>query len=258
MVNFRRFATEAKAADALFNELTRVLSNGRAKAPDVSRIPPQRATAPYVVMLAGGTTPTGVYRRIAGEPPAAVNPMLHLMLSDDRLVPREDPRSNRGAIAPLAEALNLGAERIIAPQADGPADRAAEEWSQTIAELASRDAVLSLAVLGIGADGHTASLFSPSLIHAPATRPVATGALAPDLPGARHALATGVYGGTQRLSVAPEVILAFERLLFFATGPSKRDILYELSRRPDDYPAGRIMLQHPNAEIWTDAAPVVR
>jgi 6-phosphogluconolactonase/glucosamine-6-phosphate isomerase/deaminase len=51
------------------------------------------------------------------------------------------------------------------------------------------------------------------------------------------------------------VLFAFRRLVFLATGENKRLILRELSRRPEDFPAGRIMVAHPAAEIWTDEAP---
>ncbi|MFW5644117.1 MAG: hypothetical protein ACOCYQ_08815, partial [Alkalispirochaeta sp.] len=77
-------------------------------------------------------------------------------------------------------------------------------------------------------------------------------------PGEAAAVTTGVHGGVPRVSVTPEVLLSFRKLIFFAPGAAKRDILYELSRRPEDYPAGRIMLHHPNASIWTDEAPRVR
>jgi 6-phosphogluconolactonase/glucosamine-6-phosphate isomerase/deaminase len=72
------------------------------------------------------------------------------------------------------------------------------------------------------------------------------------------ALNTGTHGGVPRISVSAAVLLSFRKLIFFATGAGKRDILYELSRRPEEYPAGRIMLQHPNAHIWTDEGPRVR
>jgi 6-phosphogluconolactonase/glucosamine-6-phosphate isomerase/deaminase len=274
-VEFSRFETEKQAGDALYNELRRYLGEGADyHAPDDSgEISDRTAAVPYVVMLAGGSTPLQVYRRISDHTPSRVHPAIHLMLSDDRYVPAEDDRSNYGHVLPLARALRLPDERLLHVDATRPLDEAVSGYGADILSLQRRDAIFALGVLGIGADGHTASLFTPDLVAlasgiggsevtsttVPGASPNApgSGALTIENPG-DAALHTGTHGGVDRVSVSAEVILSFRRLIFFATGESKRDILYELSRRPEDYPAGRILLQHPNAVIWTDEAPRVR
>ncbi len=278
-IQFRRFTSEKQATDTVFNELRRYLSDGPGyhSPEEAETVGKRRATAPFVVMLAGGSTPLPVYERIAGDIPNRVHPAVHLMLSDDRHVPHTDPRSNAGAIAPTVRALGLPEERFVRVDTSGTIDTAVEAYSREIHDLAGRNAIFALALLGIGGDGHTASLFDATMITA--VRPNDGNKRQTDSPDddpnndlqpgpgdgtllipptTPAAMATGLYGGTQRISASPEVLLSFRKIVFFATGHGKREILYELSRRPEDYPAGALLLRHPNAEIWTEEAPLVR
>lgn len=306
-VQFHRFSSEKQAADAVFNELRRYLVDGPGyQLPeDDETVGTRRATAPFVLMLAGGQTPLPIYRRLAREVPSQVHPAVHLLLSDDRYVPFEDERSNAGSISPTVRALGLPDERFIRVETEYPVDDATGRFSGSIRDLGTRNAIFALALLGIGGDGHTASLFSAVSINDAADRlPKSRTAVRPETgPGAPDPVAAarqtasrgesvprgepgnvpdttlppgpgdgvllgadtapaainaGRHGGTERISATPEVLLSFRRLIFFATGSSKREILYDLSRRPEDYPAGALMLRHPNAEIWTDEAPRVR
>ncbi len=275
-INFTTFPTEQQAGDALYNELRRALGENPEyhAAEDDPELAERTATSPHVVMLAGGSTPLKIYRRIAAEPPRHGHPATHLMLSDDRYVAAEDKRSNYGHIRPLAHALGLPEDRLVHVNPDLPLAEAVHDFGTRIAEVGRRQGIFSLAILGIGSDGHTASLFTPDLVEdltgtgtGPGAGPSSTARPGPAAAGsgtlltedpARLALHTGEHGGLHRVSVGSAVLLSFRTLIFFATGHSKRDILYELSRRPEHYPAGRIMLQHPNATIWTDEAPRVR
>lgn len=256
-IDFTTFPTEQQAGDALYNELRRALGENPEyhAAEDDPELAERTATSPHVVMLAGGSTPLKIYRRIAAEPPRHGHPATHLMLSDDRYVAAEDERSNYGHIRPLAHALGLPEDRLVHVNPDLPLAEAVHDFGTRIAEVGRRQGIFSLAILGIGSDGHTASLFTPDLVEE--LTGTGAGTLLTDDP-ARLALHTGEHGGLHRVSVGPAVLLSFRTLIFFATGHGKRDILYELSRRPEHYPAGRIMLQHPNATIWTDEAPRVR
>ncbi|MFP4211229.1 MAG: 6-phosphogluconolactonase [Alkalispirochaeta sp.] len=267
-VEFVHHETEQRAADALFNELRHYLGHGPGyhagseDDPNGHSAADKTATAPYVIMLAGGSTPIEVYRRVSEHPPRHVHPAVYLMLSDDRYVPRDDERSNFGNIAPLLDDLGLPEERFVHVDTSLPVDEGVARFSGDIHALGRRSAIFALGVLGIGADGHTASLFSADAVPAPvrpgASETFAGGGMLLTIPGEAAAVTTGVHGGVPRVSVTPEVLLSFRKLIFFAPGAAKRDILYELSRRPEDYPAGRIMLHHPNASIWTDEAPRVR
>ncbi len=262
-VEFSTFETEQRAAEALFNEIRHYLgfgpgyhTNGRDENGNTTD---KTATAPYVIMLAGGSTPMEVYRNVADHPPRMVHPAAHFLLSDDRFVPEGDSRSNYGTIRPMADKLGLVDGRFVHVNAE-TGDRAAADFGEQVVDLGRRNALFALGILGIGTDGHTASLFSPELVALPSDdlkgRQIGDGKLLTDDPR-RAALETGEHGGVQRISLGAEVLLSFQKLIFFAPGQAKREILYELSRRPEMYPAGLIMLNHPNACIWTDEAPRV-
>lgn len=224
-MNQRHFTSAADAADALHQELLGALGKG-------------------LVMLAGGTTPLAVYRRIAREAGAA--PQLQeaakdtwLVLSDDRFVPVDDERSNFGQILPMATALGIPEERFLHVKPHLPLDEAVAQFNHRLANIADTLLPCHLGILGIGEDGHTASLFHRSQVNLQ------------ESPG-RWAMATGTHGGVPRVSLTAPALLAFERLIFFATGENKREILSSLQRTPQLYPAGIILAEHRNAEVWTD------
>ncbi len=259
-VEFVTYETEQRAADALFNELRHHLESGPNHHSTDNTV-----SGPFVVMLAGGSTPLEVYRRVADNPPRSVHPAAHLLLSDDRYVPETDSQSNFGTIRPMAAKLGLDGSRFVHADTALPEDQAVADFGRKVVDLGARSAVFALGILGIGTDGHTASLFTPSMVTLPGDGPTdenptdsaAGGGTLLTSQTDRAALATGVHGGVPRISLGTEVLLSFRKLIFFATGRSKREILYELSRRPEQYPAGLIMLNHPNAHIWTDEAPRV-
>ncbi|HSN68541.1 MAG TPA: 6-phosphogluconolactonase [Thermoanaerobaculia bacterium] len=126
--------------------------------------------------LAGGETPRAAYERIAATWREAPDGPLrwdrvHLYWSDERMVPRDDPRSNFGmARAALVSRVPIPAANVHPIPID-PADpdAAAAEYERTLrVEFALEPTALprfDLVLLGMGADGHTASLFpgAPSL-----------------------------------------------------------------------------------------------
>lgn len=280
-IEFKRFADEATAGDALHEELIRVFT-----AP--------AEFGPRVIMLAGGSTPLKIYERIAENPPDTVAPGTWLLLSDDRHVPVEDERSNYRAIRPMALSLGIPPARILHPDPDLSPTEAAADFGLHIAAPGRSGADFELGILGIGEDGHTASLFSPELVPlagdagGAGRAPAGDGGRAP-AGGAGHtqaggqgntsagdagntatggvvavatgsptytstdelACAAGEQAGVERISVSAAVLLCFRRLIFFAPGASKQKILARIVDNPRKYPAGRVLMQHPDARVWT-------
>ncbi len=119
----------------------------------------------FNLVLAGGATPRGVYERLASHELRAQVPWerVRVFWGDERRVPRDHPASNyRMAREALLRRVPLSEQNVFPVPADAPtADEAARKYEGTLRELFP-GAVLpafDLVLLGIGADGHTASLF---------------------------------------------------------------------------------------------------
>ncbi len=120
----------------------------------------------FVVALSGGSTPRGMHRLLAS--PSALTEVpwehIHLFWVDERCVPASDPDSNLGmAWRDLLRHLPLPRENIHFVRGDYPPEEAAEEYQLELSrffELAEGEfPIFDLVFLGMGKDGHTASLF---------------------------------------------------------------------------------------------------
>jgi 6-phosphogluconolactonase len=160
------------------------------------------------LFLAGGTTPRAAYERLA----ALVDDRegVELWLGDERLVPPDDPESNYRLVA---ETLLQGTGAIahVVPTG-GSAEEAASAYARVIRRRvpARPDGVpvLDLALLGLGEDGHVASLFP----HAPAL-------------GVRGEICVAVHDAPKpppdRVSLTLEVLRAARSALLLAVGEPK-------------------------------------
>ncbi len=124
----------------------------------------------FRVALAGGETPRAAYERIAATwkdaPGGALSwDRVHLYWGDERMVPRDDPRSNFGmALSALIARVPIPAENLHPIQIDAESpEAAAAEYEKTlrvtIPHTLAALPCFDLVFLGMGADGHTASLF---------------------------------------------------------------------------------------------------
>jgi len=114
----------------------------------------------FLVALAGGTTPRPLYERLASPTCAIDWSAVDVFWTDERCVPAEDVRSNQKmAREALLGRVPIAAERIH--PIDGalrPLD-AADAYEVFLREVLGGDGRFDLVLLGVGADGHTASLF---------------------------------------------------------------------------------------------------
>ncbi|WP_159438751.1 glucose-6-phosphate dehydrogenase [Alkalispirochaeta americana] len=209
---------------------------------------------PQVIMLAGGSTPLEIYTALAEASPRGELETTGFILSDDRHVPRNDERSNVGAIFPLISRWGPARPQLLHPDPNLPPEEAALTLSRHIADLARGSSSFELGILGIGSDGHTASLFDPALVPLLSPEEIGLGRiplrfLEEETP---LALAAGIRLGVERVSLTAPVLLAFRRLIFLVLGEEKRDIITRIVQAPRETPAGRVLMQHPQAQIWTD------
>jgi 6-phosphogluconolactonase len=165
------------------------------------------------IALSGGNTPRDAYALLAREPEIDWS-KVHVFWVDERAVPPDDDRSNyRWAKAELLERAPIVPEhvhRMLAESDDLPS--AAQEYQQTIRQHVELDAdgvpSFDVVVLGVGDDGHTASLFPGE-----ATVSVTDRLVAPvPASGAREA----------RLTLTPPVLEHARNVFVLAIGSGKR------------------------------------
>ncbi len=122
----------------------------------------------FLVALSGGKTPVGMYRLLAGELRERVPwDRSYLFWSDERCVPPDDPESNYGlAQRELLAHVPVAAERVFRMKGELQPQHAAAEYELILREvfgLAQGDVPrFDLLLLGMGEEGHTASLFPGS------------------------------------------------------------------------------------------------
>ena len=121
-------------------------------------------------------------------------------------------------------------------------EAASERYALTLREIAGAPAVLDLAHLGLGPDGHTASLVPGD--------PVL------DVTSADVAL-TGIYQGRRRMTLTYPLLNRSRRILWLVTGHEKADMLLRLRDGDRSIPAGRISRQQ-SVVLADEASAVVR
>ncbi|HXE96686.1 MAG TPA: 6-phosphogluconolactonase, partial [Dongiaceae bacterium] len=129
----------------------------------------ERAVADHgrcAVLLAGGETPRRTYELLADEPLRSRVPWghLHLFWGDERCVPLDDPRSNaRMAYRALLDRVPVPSGQIHPITCDNDSRQAADEYEALLRKFfAGVPPRFDLVLLGLGDDGHTASLFPGS------------------------------------------------------------------------------------------------
>jgi len=165
--------------------------------------------------LAGGNTPRAAYEalaKISGIEWARIS----VYFGDERAVPPTHPDSNflmaQAALFARVALPEANIHRILAEEAD--LDAVARQYEALLPER------ISVMILGIGEDGHTASLFPGSPALAERTRRV--------LP------VIGPKPPPQRFSVTPPVIESAQRIIVLATGAGKAEPVHRALREPLD------------------------
>jgi 6-phosphogluconolactonase len=191
----------------------------------------------FLVALNGGSTPNRLFQLLATEYRAQIDwNNVNIFWGDERCVPPTDPGSSYGqAKEILLDHVGISENNIHRVQGELVPDAAAVEYAHTLKSFAGENTEfprLDLVYLGMGEDGHTASLFPNSQVEmTEAVMPVK--ANYQDRPA-------------NRVTMTPQVFNQARMVVFMATGEKKANTLAEvLSDRynPELYPAQRI---HPN------------
>ena len=179
----------------------------------------------FILAVSGGHTPWIMLRALATEdiPWAGV----HVFQVDERVAP--DGHADRN-LTHLRESLlqhaPLRPEQIHAmPVESSDLDAATKQYALVLREVAGSPAVLDLVHLGLGPDGHTASLVPAD--------PVL------EITSADVAL-TGIYQGRRRMTLTYPALNRTRRVLWVVTGSEKLEMLHRLLDGDTSIPAGRV------------------
>lgn len=174
------------------------------------------------VVLSGGSTPRVMHEWLAGNIRGRRLPVeaLTWYLGDERWVPVADPQSNEGmARGTLLGPIGAPEQTVVSWRAGrGDPVECASRYGQAVRERLG-SGFPDVVVLGIGADGHTASLFPGSTACLPDGREVPVG---PRVPGIAAAIRGGNAPGW-RLSLCPGVLCSARQVVFLVSGKDKTD-----------------------------------
>ena len=179
----------------------------------------------FVMAVSGGHTPWLMMRALATA--NVPWPSVHVVQVDERHAPAGHPDRN---LTHLRESLLDHAPMAAARIHDMPVESAdlrtaAAQYATTLERIAGSPPLLDLVHLGLGPDGHTASLVPGD--------PVL------DVANADVAL-TGVYQGRRRMTLTYPIINRSRRVLWVVTGSEKVPMLTRLLDGDESIPAGRV------------------
>jgi 6-phosphogluconolactonase len=201
----------AKRAAALVAETARAAAAARGR---------------FIVAVSGGHTPWVMLRDLAAQD--VPWPAVHVIQVDERIAPAGDPDRN---LTHLRESLLVHAplrpEQIHAmPVEAADLEAAAADYARMLRGLAAVPAVLDLVHLGLGPDGHTASLVPGDAVLGVRDRDVAL---------------TDAYQGRRRMTLTYPAINRARCILWVVTGAEKAAMLARLCAGDAGIPAGRVV-----------------
>jgi len=187
------------------------------------------ARGSFVMAVSGGKTPWIMLRDLAREevPWKAVL----VVQVDERVAPAGDPDRNLTHLRKsLLEHAPLRPEQIHAMPVESPdLEAAAAQYAETLRRISGSPPVLDLVHLGLGPDGHTASLVPGDPVLQINDADVAV---------------TGVYQQRRRMTLTYPIINRSRRVLWLVTGSEKAGMLARLQAGDVSIPAGRVRADH--------------
>jgi 6-phosphogluconolactonase len=186
----------------------------------------------FVLAVSGGTTPGRMLRELSAEPGLPWQ-LVHLFQVDERVAPAGHRDRNLTQLREsLLERVALPPEQFHAMPVEAPdLVAAAARYARELAASAGSPPVLDLVHLGLGDDGHTASLVPGDPVLEVADTDVAL---------------TRPYAGRQRMTLTFPALDRARRRLWLLTGAAKATMLRRLRRADPSIPAGRV---RPDAAI---------
>lgn len=179
----------------------------------------------FIMAVSGGHTPWVMLRNLTRE--EVPWDKVHLAQVDERVAPPGHPDRNLTHLQEsLLEHAPLPLDQIYAmPVESVDLESAAKQYAATLAKIAGSPPVLDLVHLGLGPDGHTASLVPGDAVLEVKDADVAV---------------TGIYQGRRRMTLTYPIVNRARRVLWLVTGSEKVGMLARLREGDPSIPAGRI------------------
>jgi len=190
----------------------------------------------FVMAVSGGRTPWIMLRALASEELPWEH--VHVVQVDERVAPAGHPDRNLTHLLESLAHSPIRPEQIHAMPVESP-DLAAgvAQYAATLRYIAGSPPILDLVHLGLGPDGHTASLVPGDPVLNVTDTDIAR---------------TGEYQGRRRMTLTCPMINRARRILWLATGSEKGGMLARLRQGDQSIPAGKISQER--AVIFADQA----
>jgi 6-phosphogluconolactonase len=191
----------------------------------------------FVFAVSGGHTPWIMLKALAQE--EVPWDKVHLAQIDERIAPAGDPDRNLTHLREsLLENAPLPPNQIYAmPVESSDSETGAEEYAKVLEKIAGAPPVFDLVHLGLGPDGHTASLVPGDPVLKISDADVGV---------------TGIYQGRRRMTLTYPVLNRARRVLWLLTGAEKVEMLKRLIKADPSIPAGRVNQER--ALVFADRA----
>lgn len=191
----------------------------------------------FVMAVSGGHTPWMMLRALANAD--VPWPAIHVVQVDERVAPIGHPDRNLTHLREsLLDRAPLAPDQIHAmPVESADLNAAAAEYATTLRQISGSTPVLDLVHLGLGPDGHTASLVPGDPVLNVKDADVAM---------------TGIYQGRRRMTLTYPMINRARHILWVVTGKEKTPMLNRLLDGDESIPAGRVRRE--GARIIADRA----
>lgn len=205
-------------ANAVANEAAKIIA-AEAQAAVASR-------GRFIMAVSGGHTPLQMLRLLASQPVPWAG--VHIFQVDERIAPAGDPDRNLTHLREtLLEHAPVRSEQIYAmPVESSDLEAAAANYAEMLQRIAGSPPVLDLAHLGLGPDGHTASLVPGDSVL--------------DVMDKDVALTGGTYQGRRRMTLTYPILNRSRRIFWVVTGSEKVEPLNRLRNSDPSIPAGRV------------------
>lgn len=174
------------------------------------------------LVLSGGSTPKALYELLASEKYRGKISWKNILIffGDERCVPPDDPQSNyKMAREALLSKMPIAEENVFRMKGELPPEAAAAQYEAAIKNSLGHDPHFDIVLLGIGADGHTASLF-PGTDALQETEKLVTANYIEKL-------------NASRITLTFRVINTSQNVIFLAAGKEKAEVIGKIFEKKD-------------------------